>query len=581
MYRRLLFLAVAFIIETTHAQGLVNFQNTSSTLVSTGANGQLMNGSLESYYFALLLDAAALTNGNDPNNPRNYTFSGVYATNSSTPGRFSGGASVAVPGWQPGGPMYYEIAGWSADLGHDFNAAWLAGNFPLGGPNAVFGISGLGTSWSGTNTPLDLFEPGNGFDLIGAGFTLSSIPFTLSPPSQTAEAGATVGLGVKGSGTSLMYSWYFNQTNLLSRSLNPKLELTNVQFGEAGTYNMVITNVMGAVTSAPATLQVIAPVVRRSVPGLNVAGQAGTLLNLDYAQSLGPPLKWTSLTSLDLSSPPQYYFDLTLPQPLLRFYRAWQSPGANVVPFLHVHMVSAITLTGNSGDSLRLDFINRFGPTNAWVTVDTVTLTNTSQLYFDVSAIGQPQRLYRLVHVPVEPQFTNLDFESCFQLPGIPPSVAMPGWTVSCGTVEGQPIGYRGAVIGVFVNGAGGTWTDGQGTYIVMESKAWIGVSTASIAQTGSLSPSTRSLHCRLAGNLVVSFAGETLSCVPVSSNSECAADISKFAGTTGELKFVLPLPNNDPFNFGQSAYLDSIWFSDQSVSNLPPTPPTLGVEND
>jgi hypothetical protein len=47
-----------------------------------------------------------------------------------------------------------------------------------------------------------------------------------------------------------------------------------------------------------------------------------------------------------------------------------------------------------------VDYINRFGPTDAWATLDTVTLTNTSQLYFDVSAPGQPPRLYRLVQVP-------------------------------------------------------------------------------------------------------------------------------------------------------------------------------------
>jgi len=29
-----------------------------------------------------------------------------------------------------------------------------------------------------------------------------------------------------------------------------------------------------------------------------------------------------------------------------------------------------------------------------------VALTNTSQLYFDVSAIGQPRRLYRLMNAP-------------------------------------------------------------------------------------------------------------------------------------------------------------------------------------
>jgi hypothetical protein len=49
---------------------------------------------------------------------------------------------------------------------------------------------------------------------------------------------------------------------------------------------------------------------------------------------------------------------------------------------------------------VRLDYINRFGPIGAWVTLATVSLTNTSQLYFDVSAPGGPQRLYRLVPSP-------------------------------------------------------------------------------------------------------------------------------------------------------------------------------------
>ena len=63
-------------------------------------------------------------------------------------------------------------------------------------------------------------------------------------------------------------------------------------------------------------------------------------------------------------------------------------------------MVPAITLTGNIGHSVRVDYINQFGPTDAWVTLATVTLTNASQLYFDLSAVKQPQRLYRLVQIP-------------------------------------------------------------------------------------------------------------------------------------------------------------------------------------
>jgi len=71
-----------------------------------------------------------------------------------------------------------------------------------------------------------------------------------------------------------------------------------------------------------------------------------------------------------------------------------------VRPSLDLHLVPAITLTGTIGGSVRLDYINQFGPTDAWVTLATVPLTNTSQLYFDVSAPGQPQRLYRVVQIP-------------------------------------------------------------------------------------------------------------------------------------------------------------------------------------
>jgi hypothetical protein len=63
-------------------------------------------------------------------------------------------------------------------------------------------------------------------------------------------------------------------------------------------------------------------------------------------------------------------------------------------------MIPAITLTGIVGDQIRVDAINRYGPTDAWFPLDTVTLTNTSQLYFDISVVGQPTRLYRLSPVP-------------------------------------------------------------------------------------------------------------------------------------------------------------------------------------
>ena len=271
------------------------------------------------------------------------------------------------------------------------NAPSLAGAYVFESANSVTvyylpGTTGWGTTFGGRPTARWI-----------------QVPTVLIPPqTQTAEAGSPVGLWVRASSPlPLFYLWYLNGTNLTSCSTNCELELTDLQFSQSGAYTVVISNALGTVTSAPVMLQVIAAVERRPVPGVKVTGQTGSLLNVDYANSLSPTPNWTPLGSVSLTSASGYCFDLPLPLPPQRFYRAWQTGTPGVAPSLSLPgMVPAITLTGSIGDSWRVDYINRFGPTDAWVTLATVTLTNTPQLYFDVSAPGQPQRLYRLVQVP-------------------------------------------------------------------------------------------------------------------------------------------------------------------------------------
>jgi hypothetical protein len=275
-------------------------------------------------------------------------------------------------------------------------AVYFQGNAPALGGSSVF---------YGANNATVYYLPGT----IGWGATYGGrptavwiqVPTIQTPPqTQTAEAGSAVGLGAEASGSLLFYLWRLNDTNIMGWSTNCDLELTNMQFSQSGAYTVVISNVLGAVTSCPAMLNVIEAVERRPVPGVNVTGETGSLLNLDYANSLTATPNWTTLGSVSLTSTSEYYFDLTLPLPPHRFYRAWQTGASGAVPPLDLHLVPAITVTGNVGGLVRLDYINQFGPTDAWVTLDTVTLTNTSQLYFDVSTFGQPQRLYRLVQVP-------------------------------------------------------------------------------------------------------------------------------------------------------------------------------------
>jgi hypothetical protein len=221
------------------------------------------------------------------------------------------------------------------------------------------------------------------------------------PASRTAELGEDVELAVAATGLpGLSCQWFFNATTPVPGAAGLTLRLGAVQFSQSGAYTLVLTNSLGAITSAPVLLNVVAPVERRLVQGVKLTGKAGSLLNVDATDFLSPGPNWTTLSSVSLTTTGAYWFDGTVPLPPQRFYRAWQTGTPSVIPSLDLHPVPAITLTGTIGHSVRLDYINQFGPIDAWVTLDTVTLTNTSQLYFDVSAPMQPARLYRLVPLP-------------------------------------------------------------------------------------------------------------------------------------------------------------------------------------
>jgi len=268
-------------------------------------------------------------------------------------------------------------------------------------------LTNAGTYWVELSNPAwgDCPCGGGGVVHVSASATLTVLaePIITSPPqSQTAEIGSTVGFHVHATNTMpLSYEWFFNSTTATTGSTtNGALLLTNVQPSQAGAYTVVVTNIAGAVTSPPAMLSVIPPVERRMVPALSLLGQPGSLLNLENANTLDPSPAWVTFDSVTLTNTSQWYFDLSTPLPPQRFYRAWQTGEPSVIPILNLEMVPALTLTGSVGNSVRVDCINQFGPIDAWVALDTVTLTNTSQLYFDVSAPGQPPRLYRLVRLP-------------------------------------------------------------------------------------------------------------------------------------------------------------------------------------
>ena len=111
-------------------------------------------------------------------------------------------------------------------------------------------------------------------------------PSITSPPTNqivTAGQNAAFTVGANGNGT-LGYQWQFNATNTLARATNASLTITNAQSTNAGNYSVVVTDSIGSVTSAVATLTV------------NV-GTSSTLARSNYQ-------------SVIISQSPSYYFKL-------------------------------------------------------------------------------------------------------------------------------------------------------------------------------------------------------------------------------------------------------------------------------
>jgi hypothetical protein len=159
------------------AQGLINFFNSPTTLISVGYPGNLVAlpaNNPGTYYFALLTA---------PFGSSTFSFANVYGTNQSAAGRFTGGTGVAIAGWGAGVTMDYKIAGWSKDLGATFNASWLTAPPATG----FFGLSGIGTGAAGGSTATGTLPNFNLFGGSGlqAGFSLVSVP----EPTSMALAG--------------------------------------------------------------------------------------------------------------------------------------------------------------------------------------------------------------------------------------------------------------------------------------------------------------------------------------------------------------------------------------------------------
>jgi len=122
----------------------------------------------------------------------------------------------------------------------------------------VTGSNGLPLDSDADGTP-DYIDDRNGNGVVDGSETNWALAILSQPASQTVVNNAIVNFNVVAAGIQpIGYQWQFNGTNLAGAKYSI-LTLPSAQQNQAGIYNVIITNVYGAITSAPATLSVCAP----------------------------------------------------------------------------------------------------------------------------------------------------------------------------------------------------------------------------------------------------------------------------------------------------------------------------------
>jgi hypothetical protein len=193
--------------------------------------------------------------------------------------------------------------------------------------------------------------------------------------------------------------------------------------------------------------------------------------------------------------------------------------------------------------------------------------------------------------------FMNLNFENASVVLAYPPSTgyiisssALPGWTVYSGPPNNPTYGNL-PIIGyntLALDGGGAFLEDTnapssitpigigilpiQGTYsVLLQGSTLAAQATFSVGQTGTIPVAAQSLRffASLGGTVLVSFNGYNLPFSTIGTGPNytiLGADISAYAGETGQLLFTAPVQN--------AALLDNIQFSSSPI----PEPSTFGL---
>lgn len=182
------------------------------------------------------------------------------------------------------------------------NFQWLKNGLPLANGGNIFGATSPVLTLSnvlGADAGLYSLAATNSMGATTsavARLTVLDPLLTSQPASQAVNAGQTVAFGVTVIGTApLTYQWFKDGAALsdganLSGAQTANLTVSNALGGNAGAYQVILTNVWGAQTSAVATLTVNDPVILTNP--VSQAAQAGQAVTLSVTVAGTGPLNY-------------------------------------------------------------------------------------------------------------------------------------------------------------------------------------------------------------------------------------------------------------------------------------------------
>jgi len=173
----------------------------------------------------------------------------------------------------------------------------------------------------------------NVFGLVtSSNATLSMYPFINTPFTGVVTdwgSNATLSVGAWGTGP-LNYQWFDNGVAILNAT-NQILDLTTIQFTNAGLYSVVVSDPLGSVTNTPEQVVVnVAGVSLGIYPGVTINGAVGYNYIIQSTTNLSNTNSWVNVANVTLTQPVQLWVDTnvnaSLPGNPQRYYQVLPGP---------------------------------------------------------------------------------------------------------------------------------------------------------------------------------------------------------------------------------------------------------------